>query len=308
MWSCIYGNNQCVFLFEVFAKIISAPMFSIPHIAGGGRLCLERHWPSDRRRHDSWRCLQTFKAKPPGKYGGFGGLIGESDVPFGSRDKATLENLICCIKQMIQSIRTYISMQAAWTFFGQGEFNKIFLQSYGRLPAEPANEEEGQTGLCLRWCGLWPFCSAAKTHVIASSIWGSMETDSGGLSRHCCRFPTKTSKARCWQLPERCFFGGIGWCEYISSNTLFHGFFMAQEVRMKSHPSPLPLDLHEAVISKGFSWRDMLRGKLTGQRISVFFWSSFPLRCQSSFRWQRQQKTEGKHREPWKTTGRIFTA
>lgn len=94
MWSCIYGNHQCVFLFKVFfVKIISARMFSIPHIAGGGRLCLERHWPRDRRRHDSWRRLQTFKAKPPGKYGGFGGLIGEFDVPFGSRDKATLEDL-----------------------------------------------------------------------------------------------------------------------------------------------------------------------------------------------------------------------
>lgn len=121
MWSCIYGNSQCVLLIQgFFVKIISARMFSIPHIAGGGRLCLERHWPRDRRRHDSWRRLQTFKAKPPGKYGGFGGLIGEFDVPFGSRDKATLEDLWFIYVEshkMIQRMTKHISMQAAWSFF-----------------------------------------------------------------------------------------------------------------------------------------------------------------------------------------------
>lgn len=57
---------MCSSYSRFFVMIISARMFSIPHIAGGGRLCLERHWPRDRRRHDSWRRLQTSKAKPPG--------------------------------------------------------------------------------------------------------------------------------------------------------------------------------------------------------------------------------------------------
>lgn len=222
MWSCIYGNNQCVLLIQgFFVKIISARMFSIPHIAGGGRLCLERHWPRDRRRHDSWRRLQTFKAKPPGKYGGFGGLIGEFDVPFGSRDKATLEDLYMLNHTKWYKVWQSISVCRLHAFFGQGEFNKIFLQSYGRLPAEAANEEEGQTGLCLRWCGLWPFLFWSKNAMLffvkCSMQWllqafGAPTKGEFRWKRIRVVCPatvadlqTKTSKAICWQLLESSF-------------------------------------------------------------------------------------------------------
>lgn len=107
-------------------------------------------------------------------------------------------------------------------FFGQGEFNKIFLQSYGRLPAEAANEEEGQTGLCLRWCGLWPFLFWSKNAMLffvkCSMQWllqafGAPTKGEFRWKRIRVVCPatvadlqTKTSKAICWQLLESSFF------------------------------------------------------------------------------------------------------
>ena len=267
VWSCIYGNNQCVFLFKVFVKIISARMFSIPHIAGGGRLCLERHWPRDRRRHDSWRRLQTFKAKPPGNMEVLVDWLENLMYLLEAETKQLWKIYICWITQNDTKYdKAYQYAGCMELFFCQGEFNKIFLQSYGRLPAEAANEEEGQTGLCLRWCGLWPLLFWSKNAMLffvkCSMQWllqafGAPTKREFRWKRIRVVFPATVADQNIQSHMLTAarlffFFWGIGWCEYISGNTFFHGFLMAQEMRMQSHPSPLPLDLHEAVISKGF--------------------------------------------------------